>query len=303
MRRLRCTFGSLAQIINISNLSVIPEKLAIFKDLLLRGFFGKALLVSLTRKLQELKNSSHFSRLVLQAIVGDGGHWKWPRIWRRLDELERRGAAYRQGDPMHLDLPNSNDQVMPQKVLVVGGGPVGLRLAIELKLGGHQVTVFEKRREKRGAQGQLQHLGFTNRINRPHVFNFLRNDLDRLNGRDFMSSKMCYPVFTQGDTSSIGIDELQLLLLKNALLLGVDFQLGLSYEDADIVLDPKTQKPQWQVKFSCDDLAAEHGGLVPGLHSRCFDVLMGCDGARSKVRESQAQIFGEVDKRNLILIY
>eukprot|EP00434_Breviolum_minutum_P031179 symbB.v1.2.027574.t1/scaffold2839.1/size69180/4 len=234
----------------------------------------------------------------LQAIVGDGGHWKWPRIWRRLDELERRGAAYRQGDPMHLDLPNSNDQVMPQKVLVVGGGPVGLRLAIELKLGGHQVTVFEKRREKRGAQGQLQHLGFTNRINRPHVFNFLRNDLDRLNGRDFMSSKMCYPVFTQGDTSSIGIDELQLLLLKNALLLGVDFQLGLSYEDADIVLDPKTQKPQWQVKFSCDDLAAEHGGLVPGLHSRCFDVLMGCDGARSKVRESQAQIFGEVDKRN-----
>ena len=131
----------------------------------------------------------------------------------------------------------------------------------------------------------------------PNVFNFLRNDLDRLNGRDFMSSKMCYPVFTQGDTSSIGIDELQLLLLKNALLLGVDFQLGLSYEDADIVLDPKTQKPQWQVKFSCDDLAAEHGGLVPGLHSRCFDVLMGCDGARSKVRESQAQIFGEVDKR------
>ena len=37
-----------------------------------------------------------------------------------------------------------------------------------------------------------------------------------------------YPVFTQGDTSSIGIDELQLLLLKNALLLGVDFQLGMS---------------------------------------------------------------------------
>lgn len=50
-----------------------------------------------------------------------------------------------------------------------------------------------------------------------------------------------------GDTSSIGIDELQLLLLKNALLLGVDFKLGISYEDADIVLDPKTQKPRWQV--------------------------------------------------------
>ena len=66
----------------------------------------------------------------------------------------------------------------------MGGGPVGLRLAIELKLGGHQagaserknsdvctsdlgsakVTVFEKRREVRDETGQLQQLGFTNRI-------------------------------------------------------------------------------------------------------------------------------------------
>jgi hypothetical protein len=29
-----------------------------------------------------------------------------------------------------------------------------------------------------------------------------------------------------------------------------------------------------------------------------FDVLMGCDGARSRVRESQPEIFGDVDKRN-----
>ncbi|CAJ1344623.1 unnamed protein product [Effrenium voratum] len=234
----------------------------------------------------------------LQALVGDGGHWKWPRIWRRLDELERRGAAYRAGDPVNFEQPNPNAEVVPQSVLVVGGGPVGLRLAIELRLGGHQVTVFEKRREQRDASGRLQQLGFTNRINRPHVFNFLRNDLDRLNGRDFMSSKMCYPVFTQGDTSSIGIDELQLLLLKNALLLGVDFQLGMSYEDAEIVLDPTTQKPQWEVRFTCDAAAAEQQNMTPGTNRRRFDVLMGCDGARSRVRESQPNIFGDVDKRN-----
>ena len=122
--------------------------------------------------------------------------------------------------------------------------PACLRLAIELKLGGHSVTVFEKRREVRNSEGELETLGFTNRINRPHVFAFLRNDLDRLNGRDFMSSKMCYPVFTQADTSSIGIDELQMLLLKNALLLGVDFRLGVSYDDAEIVCDSKSQKPR-----------------------------------------------------------
>jgi len=234
----------------------------------------------------------------LYAVVGDGGHWKWPRIWRRLDELERRGNAYRNGDPANFGIPNPNPHIEPQTVLVVGGGPVGLRLAIELKLGGHKVSVFEKRREIRDETGQLKQLGFTNRINRPHVFNFLRNDLDRLNGRDFMSSKMCYPVFTQADTSSIGIDELQLLLLKNALLLGVDFRMGMSYEDAEIVLDPQTQKPRWKVTFKCDELGARSHGLPAGVNVETFDVIMGCDGARSRVRESQKQIFGEVDKRN-----
>ena len=57
----------------------------------------------------------------LQAIVGDGGHWKWPRIWRRFDELERRGTAFRPGDAVNFDLPNSNPNITSQKVLVVGG--------------------------------------------------------------------------------------------------------------------------------------------------------------------------------------
>lgn len=46
--------------------------------------------------------------------MGDGGHWKWPRIWRRLDELERRGAAYRAGDPVNFEQPNPNAEVVPQ---------------------------------------------------------------------------------------------------------------------------------------------------------------------------------------------
>lgn len=113
-----------------------------------------------------------------------------------------------------------------------------------------------------------------------------------------MSSKMCYPIFTQGDTASIGIDELQMLLLKNALLLGVDFRLGVSFDDAERLVDPKTQKPMWQVKCSYDLPAATRENIEPGRHTSVFDVLMGCDGARSRVRESQPQIFGEVDKRN-----
>lgn len=234
----------------------------------------------------------------LYCVVGDGGNWKWPRMWRRFDELQRRGPAYREGDPLNFGLPNPNPHIVAQSVLVVGGGPVGLRLAIQLKLGGHRVTVFEKRREVRDENGQLQTLGFTNRINRPHVFTFLRNDLDRLNGRDFMSSKMCYPVFTQADTSSIGIDELQMLLLKNALMLGVDVRVGVSFDDAEVSIDARTQKPRWKVLCTVDEKAASQYDMDLGTNSLVFDVLMGSDGARSRVRESQATIFGEVDKRN-----
>lgn len=203
--------------------------------------------------------------------------------------------AFREGESLNLGLSNPNPHCVSQRVLVVGGGPVGLRLAIQLKLSGHQVTVFEKRREKRSEE--LEALGFTNRINRPHVFFFLRNDLERLNGRNWMTSKMCYPIFTQGDTASIGIDELQVLLLKNALLLGVDFRVGVCFDDAHVEIDPKTSKPRWKVKCTYDEKAAADYNKQQGSCTEVFDVLMGCDGARSRVRESQPQFFGEVDKR------
>jgi len=234
----------------------------------------------------------------LHAIVRDGGTWKWARVWRRFNELQRRGPGYREGDPLNFGMPNPSPHAIARSIVVVGAGPVGLRMAIELKLGGHRVTIFEKRREVRDGEKQLQSLGFTNRINRPHVSYFLRNDLDRLNGRDFMSTKMCYPIFTQGDTASIGIDELQLLLMKNALLLGVDLRLGVAFDDAETVVDPKTQTPRWQVQCTYDEMAAARYKVDPGRRTEVYDVLIGCDGARSRVRESQPNIFGEVDKHS-----
>ena len=76
------------------------------------------------------------------------------------------GAAYREGEPTNFGLPNPNPDIEPQPlgpemsrgllswddsghcrtVLVVGGGPVGLRLAIELKLGGHHAAASAARR-------------------------------------------------------------------------------------------------------------------------------------------------------------
>uniref|UniRef100_A0A7S4WA74 Pyridine nucleotide-disulphide oxidoreductase N-terminal domain-containing protein n=1 Tax=Alexandrium monilatum TaxID=311494 RepID=A0A7S4WA74_9DINO len=235
----------------------------------------------------------------LVSVIGDGGNWKWPRMWQRFDELERRGPAYREGEELNFGQPNKNPNILPQRVLVVGGGPVGLRLAIELVLGGHKVTIFEKRREIREDE-TLQQLGFTNRINRPHMWPFVRNDLAKLNGRDFMSREACYPVFTEPDTSSIGIDELQILLLKNALMLGVDFRLGVGYSNAKVGTDPKSMRPFWNVDCSYDAKAAAKFGRSPGQTVETFDVIMGCDGPRSTVRETQAKLFGNIEKRKFM---
>mmetsp|Transcript_44442 Transcript_44442/g.95835 ORF Transcript_44442/g.95835 Transcript_44442/m.95835 type:complete len:792 (+) Transcript_44442:91-2466(+) len=236
----------------------------------------------------------------LQAVIRDGGNWKWPRMWQRLDEIERRGTAFREGERLNFAMPNKNTGVTPMRCLVVGGGPVGLRLAIELVMAGHKVTVFEKRRELRKDSGDLSQLGFTNRINRPHMWPFVRNDLAKLNGKDFMSRQVCYPVFTEPETSSIGIDELQCLLLKNALLLGVDFKLGVGYDNARVRTDPKSMMPTWEVECTYDEEAAKKYGREKGKHKETFDCLIGCDGPRSTVRDTQAKYFGNIEKRKFM---
>jgi len=260
----------------------------------------RSVVVETTTGPSDDKNNPAFPYEKLQAVVGDGGNWKWPRMWQKFDELERRGDAYRAGEVLNFEQPNKNPNIVSQRVLVVGGGPVGLRLAIELVLGGHKVTVFEKRREKRNAAGELEVLGFTNRINRPHMWPFVRNDLAKLNGKDFMSRTACYPVFTEPDTSSIGIDELQVLLIKNALLLGVDIRLGVSYDDAKVVSDPRTMRPTWHVETTYDEQAAKKFDRPAGPQVMVFDVLMGCDGPRSTVRATQSKHFGQIEKRKFM---
>lgn len=256
----------------------------------------------------------------IRAVVGDGENWKWPRMWQRLDEIERRGTRYRAGEIINFqhdrrpnlkpetlkklspdpEQPgNKNPDILPQRCLVVGGGPIGMRMALELVMGGHNVTLIEKRREIRGKDGDLTQLGFTNRINRPHMWAYVRNDLEKFNGKDFMSRQACYPVFTEPDTSSIGIDELQCLLLKNVLMMGVDFRFGVGYEDASTVVDDKSQKPSWRVKLTYDDHAQGFFGK-PAVSEEVFDCLIGCDGPRSTVRETQQKLFGNIEKRKFM---
>lgn len=231
----------------------------------------------------------------MRALVGDGGKWKWPDIYKQLDLLPRRGKAWRSiDDPSNLGkIENPSPDIVPLNCLVVGGGPVGLRLAIELVLGGHRATVFEKRREVVDKMtGDFYSVGFTNRVNRPHINNFCRNDLDRLNGRNFMTPKMCYPVFTNAHTSSIGIDEAQMLLLKTALLIGVKFQLGVGYVNAEVdIQKEQNQRPSWMVEYTADEQAqTSYNKKAEGTQR--FDALFGCDGGQSKVRVTQVDWLG-----------
>jgi len=177
---------------------------------------------------------------------------------------------------------------------------VGVRMAIELQMAGHIVTLVEKRREIRNEDGSLKSLGFTNRINRPHMWPFVRNDLARLNGKDMMSKAAAYPVFTEPETSSIGIDELQCVLIKNALLLGVDFKLGVGYVNATITTDEDSMMPAWQCELSYDGKAAAQFGVEEGKHIEEFDCLIGCDGPRSTVRDTQQKHFGNIEKRKFM---
>jgi len=242
----------------------------------------------------------------IRALIGDGGKWKWPEIWKYLDLLPRRGPAWRHiDDPSNLSkIENPNPEIKSLNCLVVGGGPMGLRLAIELVLGGHRVTLFEGRREIMDEEsGLYASVGFTNRVNRPHINNFCRNDLDRLNGRNFMTPKMCYPVFTNGHTSSIGIDELQMLLLKTALLLGVKFQLGVKYVDADMDIEnEQNQRPSWMVSYTADKIAQGRYGKEAEGEQR-FDALFGCDGGQSKVRGTQSDWLGTPKTRSYKKMY
>ena len=112
-----------------------------------------------------------------------------------------------------------------------------------------------------------------------------------------MTPKMCYPVFTNGHTSSIGIDESQMLLMKTALLVGVNFILGVGYETAEIkISEQKNQRPGWMVSFTADEKAQVRYGK-PAKGTEHFDALFGCDGGQSRVRQTQVEWLGEPKTR------
>ncbi|KAF3831825.1 hypothetical protein GH733_000637 [Mirounga leonina] len=134
--------------------------------------------------------------------------------------------------------------------LVVGAGPCGLRAAAELALLGARVVLVEKRTK-------------FSRHNVLHLWPFTIHDLRALGAKKF------YGRFCTGTLDHISIRQLQLLLLKVALLLGVEIHWGVTFTG----LQPPPKKGSgWRAQLQPSPPAQ--------LANYEFDVLISAAGGK-----------------------
>ncbi|KAK0094794.1 hypothetical protein PV326_009977 [Microctonus aethiopoides] len=168
--------------------------------------------------------------------------WKAQALWKKFD-LRANHKCYNRGKAC------SNT-----RVLIIGGGPCGLRSAIEAQLLGAKVVVIEKRDRM-------------SRNNVLHLWPFVIQDLRALGAKKFFGK------FCAGSIDHISIRQLQCILLKVALILGVEFHEGVSFDA--LIPPPECQeegKIGWRAKTSPQDHPVSQYE---------FDVLIGADGKRN----------------------
>ncbi|XP_062481537.1 F-actin-monooxygenase MICAL1 isoform X2 [Pezoporus occidentalis] len=125
-------------------------------------------------------------------------YWSAKALWSKLDKK----AGHKDYD--------QGTACASTKCLVVGAGPCGLRVAIELALLGARVVLLEKRDS-------------FSRNNVLHLWPFTIHDLRALGAKKF------YGHFCTGTLDHISIRQLQLILLKVALLLGVEVHINVQF--------------------------------------------------------------------------
>lgn len=168
--------------------------------------------------------------------------WKAKALWHKLD---KRGShkEYKRGK-----------SCMNTKCLIVGGGPCGLRTAIELAYLGAKVVVVEKR-------------DTFSRNNVLHLWPFTIHDLRGLGAKKF------YGKFCAGSIDHISIRQLQLILFKVALILGVEIHVNVEFVK---VLEPPEDQENHKIGWRAEFLPADHS-----LSEFEFDVIIGADGRRN----------------------
>ncbi|XP_046672413.1 F-actin-monooxygenase Mical isoform X4 [Homalodisca vitripennis] len=167
--------------------------------------------------------------------------WKAQALWNKFDKRAAH-KCYNRGKAC----PNT-------RVLVIGGGPCGLRSAIEAQLLGAKVVVVEKRDRM-------------SRNNVLHLWPFVIQDLRALGAKKFFGK------FCAGSIDHISIRQLQCILLKVALIFGVEFHEGVGFESLLEPPEDQSERIGWRALTSPPDHPVSQYE---------FDVLIGADGRRN----------------------
>ncbi|NXF33566.1 MICA3 monooxygenase, partial [Nyctibius bracteatus] len=168
-------------------------------------------------------------------------YWKAKALWAKLD---KRGS--------HKDYKKGK-VCANTKCLIIGAGPCGLRTAIDLSFLGAKVVVIEKR-------------DAFSRNNVLHLWPFTIHDLRGLGAKKF------YGKFCAGSIDHISIRQLQLILLKVALILGIEIHVNVEFQG--LVYPPEDQENEigWR--------ALVHPKTHP-VSEYEFEVIIGGDGRRN----------------------
>nr|XP_056703666.1 F-actin-monooxygenase MICAL3 isoform X2 [Euleptes europaea] len=169
-------------------------------------------------------------------------YWKAKALWAKLD---KRGC--------HKDFKKGK-ACANTKCLIIGAGPCGLRSAIDLSFLGAKVVVIEKR-------------DAFSRNNVLHLWPFTIHDLRGLGAKKF------YGKFCAGAIDHISIRQLQLILLKVSLILGVEIHVNVEFQG--LVYPPEDQENErigWRAQV--------HPKTHP-VSEYEFDVIIGGDGRRN----------------------
>ncbi|XP_052666428.1 F-actin-monooxygenase MICAL2 isoform X8 [Harpia harpyja] len=193
----------------------------------------------LTRQLEldPLDNRNFYTKLKSRVTT-----WKAKALWNKLDKRASH-KEYKRGK-----------SCMNTKCLIIGGGPCGLRTAIELAFLGAKVVVVEKR-------------DTFSRNNVLHLWPYTIHDLRGLGAKKF------YGKFCAGSIDHISIRQLQLILFKVALILGVEIHVNLEFVK---VLEPPEDQENQKIGWRAEFLPMDHP-----LSEYEFDVIIGADGRRN----------------------
>ncbi|XP_032370224.1 F-actin-monooxygenase MICAL2 isoform X6 [Etheostoma spectabile] len=187
--------------------------------------------------LDPAENDTFYSRLKAKATS-----WKAKALWSKLDKRMS-----------HKEYKNGQACV-GTKCLIIGGGPCGLRTAIELALMGAKVVVIEKRDS-------------FSRNNVLHLWPYTIHDLRGLGAKKF------YGKFCAGAIDHISIQKLQLVLLKVALIVAVEFHINVEFVK---LLEPPEDQENEGLGWRATIQPADH----PVANFE-FDVVVGADGRRN----------------------